>query len=249
MSRYRMITAFAVLFSFGFLVAGCGGGGDQKNTTTTQTKDKSKSTATGSLMATVNFDGEEPKPETYDASGNSECGKDQIKSRTVVVNGNGTLKNVVVAVKSGPSLDLPAPDVKITQNECMYKPHVSVAKTGQSITVGDQDPSMHNVRGSMKGGAQLFNLTTFKGQTKSVTIDKAGIVGLQCDVHPWMQGWIYVTENGAASVTGKEGTANLSNLPTGEYTLEFWHEKYGTKTKTVTINKGKKAEVSVTFSG
>jgi plastocyanin len=248
MSRYRIITAFAVLLSFGLLVAGCGGGGGQDTTSTTQDQTMEPA-ATGSLVATVNFEGEAPETETYDASGNPECEMDQIESRSVVVNDNGTLQNVVVAVESGPSVDLPAPDVSITQEDCMYQPHVSVAKVGQSISVGDEDSGMHNVRGStMEGGNQLFNLTTFQGQTKSVTIENAGIVSLECDVHPWMQGWIYVTDNGAAAVTGEQGTASLSDLPTGEYTLEFWHEEYGTKSATVTIEDGQEAEVSVTFS-
>ncbi|MFB6347441.1 MAG: carboxypeptidase regulatory-like domain-containing protein, partial [bacterium] len=71
---------------------------------------------------------------------------------------------------------------------------------------------------------------------------------LACDVHPWMTGWIYVTEHGAASVTGESGEATLSNLPAGEYTLEFWHEEYGTTTKTVSIDDGESASVSATFS-
>lgn len=247
MSKFRHFTVFAVLLSFGLLIAGCGGGGEQQQTTTEDTT--SESAGTGSLMAKVNFDGEAPEPETFDASGNDECGVDEIKSRKVVVNDNGTLKNVVVAVKSGPSgLDLSSSDVELTQKGCMYQPHVVTAKAGQTITIGDQDQGLHNVRGSNEDGKQLFNLQTFKNNSKDVTIDNAGRVGLECDVHPWMQGWIYVTDHGAASVTDKMGEASLENLPAGDYTLEIWHEEYGTKTESVTIEKDKESSVSVTFS-
>ncbi len=249
MRRLLVLTAFAFLLGFGVLVAGCGGGGDQQEQTTTQEQQVSpQPEATGSIAATVNFNGEPPQPETYDASGNPECGVDQIESRSVVDNDNGTLKNAVVAVKSAPSsIDQSTEELTIKQNNCMYHPHVATAKIGQTVQVGDEDTGMHNVRGATKSGRQLFNLTTFKGQTKDFTLENTGVISLQCDVHPWMQSWLYVTEHGAASVTGDQGNASLNNLPTGKYTLEFWHEKYGTKTKEVTVKQDEETSVSVTY--
>lgn len=242
----RVFTLSFVLLAF-TLVVGCGGGGQETQTTqeTTQTQ---QTTATGSLVATVNFDGEAPEPETFDASGNSECSVDTVESDAVQVNDNGTLKNVVVAVKNAPtSLDQSLESPTIDQENCQYKPAVSVAKAGNSITVSDSDQGLHNVRGTLDG-RQLFNAQTFKGQSKEITLNEAGPVSLECDVHPWMQAWVYVSENGAAAVTGDDGTASLSDLPTGEYTLEIWHETYGKKSKKVTVNEDSEASVSVTFS-
>lgn len=247
MLRGRTLTALAVLLTFGLVVAGCGGGADQQETSTTETT--TESSATGSLVATVNFEGEAPDPETYDASGNSECGVDEVKGQKVVVNDNGTLKNAVVAVKSGPSgLDKSAGDLKINQKDCQYNPHISTAKVGQEIEVGDKDQGLHNVRGTNQDGKQLFNLQTFQGQSKTFTIDNTGVVSLECDVHPWMQSWIYVTEHGAAGVTDDSGEVSLSDLPAGEYELEIWHEEYGKQSKTVTVEEGSEASVSVTIS-
>ncbi len=39
----------------------------------------------------------------------------------------------------------------------------------------------------------------------------------------------------------------LGNVPAGEYTLEAWHEKYGTVTQKVTVEDGKTVEVNFTF--
>lgn len=240
----KFVTVVFVLMAFG-VVAGCGGGGEQQ---TAQQTTQTQPSATGSLVATVNFEGTEPEPETFDSSGNSECDVDTVKSDAVIVNDNGTLKNVVVAVKEAPtSLDKSLESPTIDQENCQYKPAVSVVKVGNAITVHDSDQGLHNIRGTLNG-RQLFNAQTFKGQSKEITLDKAGAVSLECDVHPWMQAWVYVSENGAAAVTGNEGTASLSDLPTGEYTLEFWHEKYGKQTKTVTIEKDQEASVEVTFS-
>lgn len=247
MLRGRTLTALAVLLTFGLVVAGCGGGADQQETSTTEST--TESAATGSLVATVNFDGEAPEPETFDASGNSECSVDEVEGEKVVVNDNDTLKNVVVAVKSGPSdLDKSPDDLKINQKDCMYNPHVAVAKVGQEVEVGDEDQGLHNVRGSNQDGKQLFNLQTFQGQSKTFSIDSAGVVSLECDVHPWMQSWLYVTEHGAAGVTGDSGEVSLSDLPAGDYELEIWHEEHGTQTESVTVEEDSEATVSVTFS-
>lgn len=245
MFKGRSFVAIVVLVAFGFVVAGCGGGGEQADTGMESTAEPA---ATGSLTATVNFDGEAPEPEEYDASGNSECNVDTVEGQTVVVNDNGTLKNVVVAVKSGPDgLDKSAPDVSFTQKNCKYDPHVAVAKAGQSVTVGDEDPRLHNVRGS-KDGSQLFNLQTFEGDSKEFSVDETGVVSLVCDVHPWMQGYLYVTEHGAAGVTNDSGEVTLDELPEGDYTLEIWHEEYGTQTEDVTISEDEESSLSVTFS-
>jgi plastocyanin len=248
--NYRGTVSAVVSVVFLVLLSACGGGGGQQTAEqTTQSMDNGASGGNGSLVATVNFQGTEPEPETYDASGNSECDVNTIESEKVVVNDNGTLKNVVVAVKSGPSgLDKSPEPVSVDQVDCMYTPRVVTAKTGQSITFKDSDPSMHNVRAT-QDGSQVFNITTFQGTSKQQSFSDAGVYSLVCNVHPWMQGWVYVTDHGYASVTGESGTASLDNLPAGEYTLEFWHEEYGTQTKSVSIEDGQEATVSVSFGG
>lgn len=246
MFKGRSFVALAVLLAFGFVMVGCGGGGGEQADTSMETS--TESAATGTLTATVNFDGEAPEPEEYDASGNDECGVDTVEGQKVVVNDNDTLKNVVVAVKSGPDgLDKSPADVQFTQKNCKYDPHVAVAKAGQSVTVGDEDPQLHNVRGTQDGN-QLFNLQTFEGQSKEFSVDNTGVVSLECDVHPWMQAYLYVTDNGAAGVTGENGEVTLEELPEGDYTLEIWHEEYGTQTEDVSISGDEESSVSVTFS-
>lgn len=200
------------------------------------------------IVATVKFAGDKPTPVRFDASSNPECDVNTIEDRTVVINDNGTLRNVVVSVKSGPKgFDRSLKKPVVDQKNCIFDPRITVAKTGQTVVIKDSDQGMHNVRGTL-GGQQLFNETTFQGTETSVSLDKSGPVSIECDVHPRMQGWIYVTPNGAARVTNENGKATLSNLSPGEYTLQFWHEQYGTKTKTVEIYEGETLAVSTTFS-
>ena len=39
-------------------------------------------------------------------------------------------------------------------------------------------------------------------------------------------------------VTGDDGTFEIKNVPAGKYTVEIWHEKYGSQTKEVTVADG-----------
>jgi len=59
-------------------------------------------------------------------------------------------------------------------------------KVGDSVTFRNSDPFAHNVfsLSDVKG----FDLGSYaKGQSKSVTFDKAGKVEVECSIHPTMQ--------------------------------------------------------------
>ncbi|MFB6347248.1 MAG: hypothetical protein ABEK50_16110, partial [bacterium] len=173
--RFRRFVSLSLILCLTLFLAACGGGGEQTNQPAEVSSSSGGSTSgSAKITATVNFEGQAPEPETYDASGNSECEQDSIESRKVVINDNDTLKNVVVAVKSGPSgLDKSPDPVSFDQVNCMYQPHVATAKVGQSIEYMDSDPSMHNVRAT-KNGRQVFNLTTFKGDSKKESFSSSG---------------------------------------------------------------------------
>lgn len=248
MNVHRTTVALLACLALGFLVAGCGGGGEQTQTTT-ETTEPTEPAGEGSVVATVNLDGDPPELEPHDTSGNSECGVDEVPNETVVGNDNGTLQNVVVSVNSGPDgyeVDAGEQEV-VDQENCRYKPHVTTVKAGETFQIEDSDPQMHNVRATTDGN-QLFNNTTFEGQSFEQSFEDPGVYHLECNVHPWMSAWVYVTEHGRAAVTGSSGEATLSELPAGEYELTFWHEEYGSKTQTVTVEADQETSVSVSFS-
>ena len=49
--------------------------------------------------------------------------------------------------------------------------------------------------------------------------------------------------------TGADGSFQPKGLPPGTYTIEAWHEKFGTKTASVTIGAKESKDVAFTFSG
>ena len=51
------------------------------------------------------------------------------------------------------------------------------------------------------------------------------------------------------SVSGDDGSFEIKGLPAGTYTLEAWHEKYGTMTQQVTVADGGSQAVDFSFQG
>ena len=54
---------------------------------------------------------------------------------------------------------------------------------------------------------------------------------------------------GLFAVTGDDGTFTIKGLPPGKYTVEAWHEKYGTKDIEVTVGAKESKSQDFEFKG
>ena len=72
------------------------------------------------------------------------------------------------------------------------------------------------------------------------------MIPVKCNVHPWMRSYIGVVSHPFFAVTGDDGSFTIKGLPPGTYTVETWHEKYGTQDQQVTV--GPKDSKTVDFS-
>jgi hypothetical protein len=73
------------------------------------------------------------------------------------------------------------------------------------------------------------------------------MVPFKCDVHPWMSAYAGVLDHPFFSVSNDKGEFEIKNLPPGTYTIEAWHEKFGTLTQTVTVKPGETKQIEFTF--
>jgi plastocyanin len=206
----------------------------------------------GTVTGSIRFEGTAPAPTKVQMSADPICAQahsSPVMTEDVVVNANGTLKNVVVYVKEGADAR-PAPQVPVVldQQGCWYSPHVFTLQVDQPLQIVNSDATMHNVN-AKPGANQAFNLaqpTKGMKSTKKFTKPEAG-VKFKCNVHPWMSAYAVVTPHGFASVSGDDGTFAIAGLPAGTYTLEAWHEKYGTQTATITVPEGGAATADFVF--
>src|SRR5438876_185322 len=81
-----------------------------------------------------------------------------------------------------------------------------------------------------------FNISQPTAMTSTRTFSAPEVmVPLECNVHGWMQAYLGVLPHPFYAVTGADGSFTIKGLPPGTYTIEAWHEKYGTQTATVTV--------------
>ncbi len=205
---------------------------------------------TNTLTGAVAWEGEAPKREKLNREADPVCDKEEMLAEETIVT-EGKIANVVIAI-SGQGLAAKAAsgDIKIAQESCMYRPRVQCATVGQKIAISNTDPTMHNIHGYKEGGAKSWFNQAQMGNAPPVKkeLKKAGVAAFKCDVHPWMAGYVYVSDNGYCAVTGEDGTFSLEGLPAGKWTVTAWHEVYGEKTAEVTLEEGKEADLDFTFS-
>jgi plastocyanin len=174
------------------------------------------------------------------------CG-DAKRDPSLLVGSDGGLTNAVVQIAGLREGAAPNKDAAVDQAKCEYVPHVSVVPAGATVTFKNSDGILHNIH-----TVSQINSPFNRAQPKFLkeikeTFAKPEIIGLRCDVHGWMTGWVVVTDNVFFGVTESDGAFNLTDVPAGKHNLEIWHEKLGSLTQSVEIKPGETAKVIIEF--
>ena len=216
----------------------------------------SQAADTASVSGKVDFEGAAPKRKKIRTDADPKCAEmhadDPLLSEEVVVNPNGTLRNVFVYVKSGldgRTYEPPKTPVEVDQKGCHYIPHVFGMMAKQPLKIVNDDDTLHNIH-AMPTLSKEFNVgQPNKGMETLRTFAAPEVmVHLKCDVHPWMSAYVGVMSNPFYSVTGDDGTYSLKGLPAGTYEIVAWHEKYGEQTEKVKVGDGEAKTVDFKFS-
>ncbi|MGE3274905.1 MAG: carboxypeptidase regulatory-like domain-containing protein [Vicinamibacterales bacterium] len=172
------------------------------------------------------------------------CGN-TLPDASVVVDGAGHLKNAVVILTGTTGGDIPAPT--ITNEHCAFVPRVQVSRPNAKVKTTSKDPVLHTTNAFDEHGTQLFNVgLPVPGMSIARPVDGKGLVRIACNTHPWMLGWIVVTDE-IAAVTNADGTFTLSGVPPGTYELRIWHESLKGAPQKVTVKAGGTATANFTL--
>ena len=174
-----------------------------------------------------------------------------VESEEVVVNGNGTLKNVFVYVQEGVqgTFTAPATPVTLEQKGCWYHPHIFGIQVNQPLDIVNSDATLHNINAKPTTNTPFNIAQPVKGMKTTKKFAKPEVmVKFKCNVHPWMTAYAGVLDHPFFGVSGDQGTVTIAGLPAGPYTLEAWHETYGTQTQTVSVADGETTSVEFTFN-
>ena len=210
----------------------------------------------GIVTGKVAFTGTAPAAEKINMNADPTCASlhpEPVFTENVVVNPDQTLRNVFVYVKEGleeKTFPTPGQAVVMDQKGCHYTPHVFGIQVSQPLDIINSDSTLHNVHG-MPTQSKEFNLgMPIQGMKITRKFDKPEVmVKFKCDVHPWMNAYAGVLPHPFFNVTQDTGTYEIKDLPAGTYTIEAWHEKYGTQTQKVTVDESGTATADFTFAG
>lgn len=170
------------------------------------------------------------------------CGA-ELPDQAIVVDPQGRLANVVVMLTGLKRAG--AAEATITNEKCAFAPRVQVVRPNASVRTTSKDPILHTTNAQLESGRTLFNVALpIPGLTIAKPIGQAGNVRVVCNTHPWMRGWVVVTDD-AAAVTGADGTFTIDNVPAGTYELRIWHESLKGATQKITVAAGKPTSLSV----
>lgn len=112
----------------------------------------------------------------------------------------------------------------IDQIDKEFVPLVSVAQVGTAITFPNKDNIRHHVYSF--SAPKVFDLKLYSGVPASpVVFDKPGLVVLGCNIHDWMVAYLLVVDTPYFAKSGAKGTAQIDDVPAGEYELRAWHPR------------------------
>ncbi|MDO8600187.1 MAG: hypothetical protein Q7R73_01030 [bacterium] len=201
----------------------------------------------GTIIGEVRYKGMPPQSAVISVTKDTDiCGKAKT-SESLVVGKDGGVRFVVASVTDLAHIQVlppPGKPVVLDQKGCWFDPHVVLVPVGGIVEVKNPDGILHNFHAGSHNAAQ----PKFK-KTMQVKFDAAGIFKMACDVHPWMLGWVVVSEHSLYALSDAGGTFILRGVPAGKRTLRVWHETLGEKKLQVIVEPGKEILVLFEFSG
>jgi hypothetical protein len=108
------------------------------------------------------------------------------------------------------------------QVQKQFLPAVLAVRSGTRVSFPNRDDIRHQVYSFSP--AKRFELRLYKDTpSEPVLFDKPGLVVLGCNIHDWMVGYIYVTDDPWFAVSDEAGKLHIDDLPVGRYHVTLWH--------------------------
>jgi len=210
--------------------------------------------AAADITGTITLKGTPPpEKEITELKSDVNCGPlrtEVPRTRFYVVGPKGELADVFVSIQglSGKSTGEKADPVVLDQRGCEFLPYVAAVQTNQKLIVKNSDPVLHNVHPTpaAPGNKEDNKAMLPKGPDLTFTFAKPeNFLRFKCDIHPWMFAYVCVADHPYFSVSGKDGTYRIANVPPGKYTIEATHRKAGSVSQEVEV---KDADVKLDFT-
>ena len=125
-----------------------------------------------------------------------------------------------------------------------FVPHVLPVMVGTVVEFPNSDSIYHNVFSLSR--AKRFDLGRYAaGKSKSVRMDRTGVVRVLCDIHSHMNAFILVFNHPFFDVTDLDGRFELPALAAGTYTVVGWYEGEARVSRPVIVPPNGWAEIDL----
>ncbi len=201
----------------------------------------------GTVKGRVTWGGKAPPPvEKIEVTKDQEhcLSKGDLFKEEFVVGKNGGVKNVfvwlqnvnqnpkkpMIALPIHPSLAKPkVKEVIIDQPCCKFEPRCVALREGQILIGKNSSPIAHNMKWSGEPDVNDGDNKLIPAGAKIAIDLKASLkpVIVECNIHPWMRGWVRVFNHPYFAVTDADGKFEMKHAPAGKYNLVMWHEGVG----------------------
>lgn len=186
-------------------------------------------------------EGEAPevKPLSIDAKAAEGCvpggGAVDATDQSLLLSADGGIANVVIQISvDGQEVKVPETPIRMDQSKCRFEPHVVVIPVGSTVEYLNSDSVSHNVHTYAKRNDSM-NKTIAAGGKESQKYEKSDQVEIKCDIHPWMNSHLIVTDAAFYAVSDANGKFSIAGLPAGTHKVDYWHEKLGKGKAEITV--------------
>lgn len=196
----------------------------------------------GELSGRVQLDGPRPEPveipvveksPTYSVEG---CGTSK-RSPRLTVSADGGVANAVIWLQASADAQRPPVSAAMDQQACEFVPHMMLVPRGSTVTIGNSDPILHNLRIFRETQMLMHEWQPPAPQPNAIAwrFDEPGRFLIRCGIHAWMSAWVIVAEHPYYAMSDSDGNFTIPQVPSGTYTLRVWHEALGEQQHSVAV--------------
>lgn len=244
MNRSTSCTTLAAIL----LLGGCSGADDAPAGGSSAPAPAPASTGTGPgiLVGRVLYEGAVPPPRKFEITKDQEaCRYADVEVQEVRVSADNALAGVVIEIQEIEARPGQTEgEYVIRQKDCGFHPELLVVPDGATLTIHNDDAVMHNVNA---GQWNLAQPAGFRPLTQTMRFMRRPFVRIHCNVHSWMEAWIYVARSPCYGTTDADGRFRVEDIPPGSYTVTAIHPKLGTQRFEITVGSGQTVEHDLTF--
>ena len=174
------------------------------------------------------------------------CGKN-VPDESIIVGDTGGLGQAIVTLSGTKAVRVN--ESTVTNIGCRFAPHVQIVTPGTLLRITSHDQTLHTTHAYLdKWNETLFNFAIPKpGLVITRRLVEPGRMSLKCDAHPWMIGYILVTDE-IGTVTDRDGQFELIDVIPGTYKLNVWHETLGITSKKINVTLGESSRVTLSLN-